>query len=95
LNLARMEKALDMRNEMRTRYLRLLRITERLRTAMLLLGVDAYGDGLSVYNSLKRGKDETLRQAVNYLGRHFERMTQDDEPEPDENPAGTPASPPA
>jgi hypothetical protein len=94
LNLARMEKALEMRNEIRTRYLRLLRITERLRTTMLLLGVDAYGDGLTVYNSLKRGKDETLRQAVNYLGRHFNRVADEEEPAPDEGPAGTSTNPP-
>ena len=44
-------------------------------------------NGLIVYNALQRGTDESLRQAVDYLGRHFEKTTDEERTAPETDPA--------
>jgi hypothetical protein len=82
LDLARMERTIANRDAMRLRYTRLRQLLERVEAALILLGVDAYRDGLDVYDALKRhGTDQALREAVYQLGRAFRRAQEEEEGE--------------
>ena len=94
LDLAKMERTIDNRDAIRTHYNKVRQLLEKLEAALVLLGVDAYRDGLDIYNSLKRhGTDQTLQSAVAELGRIFRKSQQEeDEPEIPAEPPVTPAA---
>ena len=92
LNLAKMEVTIANRDAIRTRYNKVRQLLEKLEVALVLLGVDAYRDGLDIYNSLKRhGTDQTLQSAVAELGRIFRKTQREvEDPEVPQEPAVTP-----
>lgn len=94
LDLAKMEVTIANRDAIRTRYNKVRQLLERLEVTLVLLGVDAYRDGLDIYNSLKRhGTDQTMRDAVAELGRIFRKAQREiEEPEVPQEPPVTPAA---
>lgn len=94
LNLAKMENTLNNRDAIRTRYNKVRQVLEKLEVMLVLLGVDAYRDGLDIYNSLKRhGTDQTMRDAVAELGRIFRKTQRETaEPEVPQEPTVTPSA---
>ena len=73
LDLERMAANLQSRDQLRELLVQLEQLTARVRAAVVLHGVDAYADGLTVYHSLQRHGDDTVREATGKLGRIFRR----------------------
>jgi hypothetical protein len=87
LNITEVQQDLEMRDELRVRYLALLELANRMRGAMRLLGSDAYTGALAAYRAMKvNNRNEALTESIRELGRVFKSaQTEQEEPvEPEE-----------
>jgi hypothetical protein len=93
LDLNRMERTIANRDMIEEKLAQVEQLYQKLRTALVLHGVDAFSDALTVYNSLQRnGTEQSLKDAVAHLGRMFKKNKTSEEDEEMET-TSTPLAP--